>query len=80
MADTPIVALQDTITIALSVKDRHASADWYARLLGFEPLFHADEAGWSELSTKTPGVTLGLGEQQEAAPGQCRPGLWRWKS
>ena len=69
----PVVSLEDTITIAISVRDRHASAEWYAGMLGFEALYHADEAGWSELQTKTPGVTLGLGEQAEPAPGNSVP-------
>ena len=61
----PLVSLDDTITLALSVRDRQASAEWYEKHLGFELLYHADEAGWSELQTKTAGVTLGLGEQSE---------------
>ncbi|WP_300010624.1 VOC family protein [uncultured Roseobacter sp.] len=69
----PLVSLEDTITIALSVTDRHASAKWYNDMLGFEILYHADEAGWSELQTKTSGVTIGLGEQTEPAPGNCVP-------
>ena len=68
-----VVELENTITLALSVKDRYASADWYGKMLGFELLYHADEAGWSELKTKTDGVTLGLGEQTEAAPGNSVP-------
>ncbi|MEM8542357.1 MAG: VOC family protein [Pseudomonadota bacterium] len=68
-----LISLEDTITIALSVKDRHASAQWYEEMLGFEVLYHADEAGWSELQTKTNGVTLGLGEHTEPAPGNCVP-------
>ena len=62
-----------TITLALSVNDRHASAIWYADMLGFALLYHADEAGWSELQTNTTGVTLGLGEQAEPMPGNCVP-------
>ncbi|WP_422040110.1 VOC family protein [Roseibium sp.] len=69
----PIVSLENTITLALSVRDRHASAKWYADNLGFELLYHADEAGWSELQTLTEGVTLGLGEQVEPAPGNMVP-------
>ena len=69
----PVVSLLDTITLALSVRDRHASAQWYTEMLGFELLYHADEAGWSELQTKTPGVTLGLGEQTEPSPGNTVP-------
>ncbi|MEL7525227.1 MAG: VOC family protein, partial [Pseudomonadota bacterium] len=49
------------------------SAKWYGDNLGFEVLYHADEAGWSELQTKTEGVTLGLGEQVEPAPGNMVP-------
>nr|WP_319385865.1 VOC family protein [uncultured Roseibium sp.] len=69
----PIVSLENTITLALSVRDRHASAKWYADNLGFELLYHADEAGWSELQTLTQGVTLGLGEQVEPVPGNMVP-------
>ena len=47
-----LVKLMDTITIAMSVTDRHASARWYKDMLGFEALYHADDAGWSELQTK----------------------------
>lgn len=67
------VTLDETITIAMSVSDRHASAAWYADMLGFEALYHADEAGWSELQTRTAGVTLGLGEHTKPAPGNCVP-------
>ncbi|MTI02465.1 MULTISPECIES: VOC family protein [Alphaproteobacteria] len=69
----PLISLEETITIALSVKDRHASADWYESMLGFKTLYHADEAGWSELETLTKGVTLGLGEHTKPAPGNCVP-------
>lgn len=68
-----VVSLDNTITIAISVRDRHASAQWYSEMLGFEVLHHIDEAGWSELRTKTDGVTLGLGEQAEPTPGNAVP-------
>lgn len=69
----PTVSLLNTITIAISVRDRHASANWYKDRLGFDLIYHADDAGWSELQTKTEGVTLGLGEQIEPAPGNSVP-------
>jgi len=68
-----LVSLKNTITFALSVKDRHASAKWYGDMLGFPLMYHADEAGWSELATFTEGVTLGLGEMGEPAPGNALP-------
>lgn len=69
----PLITLDETITIAMSVKDRHASAKWYENKLGFETIYHADDAGWSELQTKTVGVTIGLGEHTKPAPGNCVP-------
>lgn len=42
-------------------------------MLGFETIYHADDAGWSELQTKTVGVTIGLGEHTEPVPGNCVP-------
>ncbi len=69
----PLVSLEPELTLVISVRDRHASADWYADKLGFELIHHIDEAGWSEMHTKTVGVTLGLGEQAEPAPGNTVP-------
>ena len=68
-----LVTLENTITIALSVTDRHASAEWYGNMLGFETIYHADEAGWSEVQTNTAGVTIGMGEHTKPAPGNCVP-------
>jgi len=68
-----LVSIENTITIALSVTDRHKSAKWYEDMLGFQTIYHADEAGWSELQTKTTGVTIGLGEHAKPAPGNCVP-------
>ncbi|MEP3848213.1 MAG: VOC family protein [Paracoccaceae bacterium] len=69
----PVATLDSTITFAISVRDRHASAQWYKKMLGFELIYHADDAGWSELATHTNGVTLGLGEQTDPSPGNSVP-------
>jgi predicted enzyme related to lactoylglutathione lyase len=68
-----LISLKETINIALSVKDRHVSAKWYEEMLGFETLYHMDEAGWSEIQTNTKGVTIGLGEHTKPVPGNCVP-------
>ncbi len=68
-----LISLDNTINIALSVKDRHISAEWYESMLGFELIYHADEAGWSEIQTMTVGVTIGLGEHTKPIPGNCVP-------
>lgn len=68
-----LISLENTINIAMSVKDRHVSAAWYENMLGFQTLYHADEAGWSELQTNTAGVTIGLGEHTKPVPGNCVP-------
>ncbi|MEL6573434.1 MAG: VOC family protein [Pseudomonadota bacterium] len=69
----PAITLDNTITIAMSVKDRHKSATWYEEMLGFALIYHADEAGWSEVATNTSGVTIGFGEQAEPTPGNAVP-------
>ena len=68
-----LVKLDKTITIAMSVTDRHASADWFKKMLGFEAIYHADEAGWTEIQTNTDNVVIGLGEHTVPAPGNCVP-------
>ena len=68
-----LVSLDNTITISFSVSDRHASAEWFKTMLGFDTIYHADEAGCSELQTNTTGVTIGLGEHTKPAPGNCVP-------
>ena len=68
-----LITLDKTINIALSVKNRHVSAAWYESILGFDLIYHTDEAGWSELQTKTVGVTIGLGEHAKPMPGNCVP-------
>ncbi len=68
-----LAPVDNRITLALSVKDRHASATWYKEKLGFALRYHLDDAGWSEMSTNTEGVTLGFGEQSEPKPGNCVP-------
>ncbi|WP_170481941.1 VOC family protein [Ruegeria arenilitoris] len=68
-----LVSLENTITLAISVRDRHLSAEWYSSKLGFELIHDIDEVGWSEMQTKTPGVTLGLGEQSVPSPGNSVP-------
>jgi len=69
----PTITANSTITIALSVKDRAASASWFKQHLGFEPIFAADEAGWTELATNTPGVTIGLGDAENIKGGSTMP-------
>lgn len=68
-----LVSLDNTITIALSVRDRHLSAKWYEEKLGFALNYHMDDAGWSEIHTNTDGVTIGLGEHVKPAPGNSVP-------
>lgn len=67
------VTLNETITISMSCKDRAASSRWFQTHFGFRELFANDEAGWTELSTNTPGVTLGFGDADSASPGNCVP-------
>lgn len=69
----PTITTNNTITIALSVTDRAASAAWFKQHLGFEEIIAIDEAGWTEIATNTPGVTLGLGDAEEVKGGNTMP-------
>ncbi|MEO0883866.1 MAG: VOC family protein [Pseudomonadota bacterium] len=69
----PTITTNGEITIALNVKDRAASAAWFKTHFGFEKVFSMDDQGWTEISTDTPGVTLGLGEGMEVQTGNCVP-------
>ena len=73
------VKLLNTINLSFSVSDRAATAAWYAEHLGFEVLYSADEAGWTELSTNTPGVTIGLGDAMKPSPGNSGSGVRRYR-
>ncbi len=67
------VVLDDIITLSFSVTDRKRTSDWYEKHLGFKQLFSADEAGWTELSTNTKGVTIGLADATEVNAGNSVP-------
>lgn len=69
----PTINIKNELTLALSVKDRSKASLWYQTHLGFKEMNSIDEAGWTELNTGIPGVTIGLGDAEEAAPGNCVP-------
>jgi predicted enzyme related to lactoylglutathione lyase len=69
----PTVNLNDQLTLSIAVTDRAQSAKWYNTHLGFEEIFSIDEAGWTELQTTVPGVTLGLGDTDKVSAGNCVP-------
>jgi len=69
----PTIKVNQTITIAMSVADRQASAQWYGQHLGFETVFSSDEMGWTEMLTNTEGVTIGFGEDDSPKTGNCVP-------
>lgn len=57
------------LTLALGVRDRKASADWYAEHLGFEMLYDAPEIGWCEMATPIPGLSIGFSDAEQPTPG-----------
>lgn len=69
----PTVKIKPELTLALSVKNRKESSAWYQTHLGFTETVSIDEAGWTELSTGIHGLTIGLGDTEEVAPGNCVP-------
>jgi predicted enzyme related to lactoylglutathione lyase len=48
------------LTLALGVRDRKVSAQWYGEHLGFEQVFDSDEMAWTEFGTPVERVTIGF--------------------
>lgn len=64
------------VTLAISVTDLGDAIEWFHDVLGFEELYQMPEIGWAEMSTPMPGVSLGLGvNEQVHAPGGATP-VW----
>jgi catechol 2,3-dioxygenase-like lactoylglutathione lyase family enzyme len=57
------------VTLAFGVRDRSASAQWYAAHLGFEVLYDAPAIGWCAMSTPLPGLVVGFSDVEEPKPG-----------
>lgn len=67
------INIRKELTLALSVKNRGESSAWFQTHLGFKETVSIDEAGWTEMDTNIPGVTIGLGDTEEVAAGNCVP-------
>ena len=50
------------------VTDLDRSISWYEQVLNLELVFRADQIGWAELRTATPGAVIGLFRTGAAAP------------
>jgi CreA protein len=61
--------LRKEVTLALGVRDRRRSLDWYAEHLGFELLYDAPEIGWCAMATHLPGLVIGFSDVEAPQPG-----------
>jgi catechol 2,3-dioxygenase-like lactoylglutathione lyase family enzyme len=64
------------LSASMSVTDIDASIAWYERVLGFNVLYRADELGWCELTTRVPGVTVGLSQSEKVTLGGGATNVW----
>lgn len=64
------------MTLALQVKDRKKSGDWYQSRLGFKLLYDVAEIGWCELATPTAGVNVGLSQVETPKTGAGPTPTW----
>ena len=69
------LAFNGQVTISIGVRDRKASAAWYAEHLGFEMLYDREDIAWCEMSTPLPGVSVGFGDREEPQIGGPVPVL-----
>ena len=64
-----LIAYDGELTLAFGVRDRRASAAWYAEHLGLELLYDVPEIGWCEMATGVAGVSIGFSDVEAPAPG-----------
>lgn len=64
------------LTCSMGVTDLDRSIAWYQDVLGFTLLYRADEIGWCELSTKVPGVNVGLSQNESVQQGGGATNVW----
>lgn len=66
------------LTIAIQVKDRKKSIQWYQEVLGFKLLYDVEEIGWCELATEVAGgkVNVGLSEVESPKVGAGPVPTW----
>jgi len=67
------IKFDKTVALTFGVKDRKVSVNWYAEHLGCVQMYDVPEIGWTEMTTPTPGVTIGFAEAMEASIGGCVP-------
>ena len=64
------------LTIALSCKDRKASAAWYRDVLGMNLLYDVEEIGWCELASPVARVNVGLSQVDKPRVGAGPVPTW----
>jgi CreA protein len=57
---TPGPAYDGLFTPWVPVADLDQSISWYQQVLNLRLIFRADQIGWAELGTETPGAVVGL--------------------
>ena len=55
-----------TLTLSTPVSNLDASIRWFEDTLGFAETFKVPQAGWAEVSTSVPGVSIGLSAGDDA--------------
>jgi glyoxylase I family protein len=63
----PVTDLAEIHHIALTVADLDASVDWYAQILGFEPVLREESEARRACVMQIPGATYQLGLVQHAS-------------
>ena len=64
-----MVAWRPEITLELNVDDLGKAIEWWQEVMGLELAYRMDEMGWAEVTSPTPGVSLGLNANGAEAGG-----------
>ncbi len=54
------------LVCAVSVSNLESALQWYRDMLGFDVIYKLDDWGWAEVDTPVEGLTIGLGQTEDA--------------
>lgn len=76
MAAIEKIGFKPELTLALGVRDLTKAIAWYEKVMGAQLMYRVDDIAWCEMTSPMPGVSIGLGEQEEVEPAKHTTPTW----
>lgn len=73
-----LLGFKPEVTCAIEVSDFARAKRWYQDVMGFQQIYSIDDIGWCEMTTRVPGVSVGVSQVEATHPaGGVASGLRR---